>query len=235
MSEEGDRTDSDADGARIAEYALGVLPAAEHAAVAARLRADPALRAELAVWRRRLAALDAEFAETPPPAGVWPALERRLFPAASQAGWWNSLPLWRGFSAAAAAIAVIAIGVNLATPRPDPDAFAAQLVAALSAQGSDVQVVALYNASTGQLRLTTLSGEAVPGKDYELWAIEGDAPAKSMGVIPIDRRVDVPVKPDILAGFGPGTTLAITLEPKGGAPHGVATGPIVAAGKAASI
>lgn len=235
MSTDGERTDEEAGGLRVAEYALGVLPAAEHAAVAAELRADPARRAELAMWRRRFAALDAQFAETPAPADAWPRIERRLFADAGRAGWWNSLPLWRSLSAAAAAIAVVAIGLNFATPRPDPNAFAAQLVAALSAQGSNVQVVALYNASTGQLRLTTLSGEAVPGKDYELWAIEGDAPAKSMGVIPIDRRVDVAVKPDILAGFGPGTTLAITLEPKGGAPHGVATGPVVAAGKAAAI
>ena len=56
-----------------------------------------------------------------------------------------------------------------------------------------------------------------------------------MGAIPINQRVDVAVKPDILAGFGPGTTLAITLEPKGGAPHGAATGPSAAAGKAAKI
>jgi anti-sigma-K factor RskA len=39
----------------------------------------------------------------------------------------------------------------------------------------------------------------------------------------------------VLAGFGPGTTLAISLEPQGGSPTGLPTGPVVAAGKAAQI
>ena len=235
MSEDGDISGMDEDSVRVAEYALGLLTPDEHTAMGTRLRADRLLRTELGFWRTRLAGLDAQFAETPAPAAVWQRIERRLFAGSDPAGWWNSLALWRGLSAAAAAVAVIAIGVNIATPRPDPNAFAAQLVAALSAQGSNVQVVALYNAQTGQVRLTTISGEAVPDKDYELWAIEGTNAPKSMGVIPINQRVDVPVKSDILAGFGPGVTLAISLEPKGGSPTGAPTGPVVAAGKATPI
>jgi len=235
MSEDGDISGMDEDSVRVAEYALGLLTPDEHTAMGTRLRADRLLRTELGFWRTRLAGLDAQFAETPAPAAVWQRIERRLFAGSAPARWWNSLALWRGLSAAAAAVAVIAIGVNIATPRPDPNAFAAQLVAALSAQGSNVQVVALYNAQTGQVRLTTISGEAVPDKDYELWAIEGTNAPKSMGVIPINQRVDVPVKSDILAGFGPGVTLAISLEPKGGSPTGAPTGPVVAAGKATPI
>jgi len=235
MSEDGDISGMDEDSVRVAEYALGLLTPDEHTAMGTRLRTDRLLRTKLGFWRSRLAGLDTQFAETPAPAGVWPRLERRLFADTARGGWWNSLALWRGLSAAAAAVAVIAIGVNIATPRPDPNAFAAQLVAALSAQGSNVQVVALYNAQTGQVRLTTISGEAVPDKDYELWAIEGANAPKSMGVIPINQRVDVPVKSDVLAGFGPGVTLAITLEPKGGSPTGGPTGPVVAAGKATPI
>ena len=236
MSDDRDISGAGEDGVLAAEYVLGVLPPAEYAATAQRLRTDPALRAEYRVWRTRLASLDDQFAEAPAPARIWPALERRLFAGPAEArGWWNSLALWRGLSAAAAAVAVIAIGVNLATPRPDPNAFAAQLVAALSAQGSNVQVVALYNAQTGQIRITPIAGDVVPGKDYELWAIEGQQAPKSLGVIPIDTRKDVTIKPDILAGFGSGTTLAITLEQQGGSPTGQAQGPIVAAGKATRI
>lgn len=215
---------------------LGVLPSAEYAAVGQRLRTDAALRADYRFWRNRLSSLDVQFAETPAPARVWTRIEQRLFASPSgQRGLWNSIGFWRSLSAAAAAIAVVAIGVNLATPRPDPNAFAAQLVAALSAQGSNVQVVALYNAQTGQIRITPITGDVVPGKDYELWAIEGQQAPKSLGVIPIDTRKDVTIKPDILAGFGSGTTLAITLEQQGGSPTGQAQGPIVAAGKATQI
>ena len=235
MSDDADISGGSEDRFLAAEYALGLLTPAEHATVAARLRTDAALRADLSFWRGRLAALDTQFAETPAPAAVWPELERRLFADGKRAGWWNSLALWRGVSAAALAVAAIAIGVNLATPRPDPNAFAAQLVAALSAQGSNVSVVALYNATTGQVRLTTISGSAIPDKDYELWAIEGSNPPKSMGVIAIDARTEIKLSPDVLKGFGPGTVLAITLEGKGGSPTGAPQGPIVAKGAATQI
>jgi len=235
MSDDSDITGHNEDAFLVAEYALGLLKPDEYAALGARLRTDRALQADLRFWRGRLASLDGQFAETPAPAAVWSKLERRLFPATAKAGFWDSLALWRGLSAAAAAIAVIAIGVNIVTPRPDANAFAAQLVAALNAEGSNVQVVALYNATTGQVRLTALSGDAVPDKDYELWAIEGSNAPKSMGVISISSRNDVKVAPDVLAGFGPGTVLAITLERKGGSPTGAPQGPIVAKGAATQV
>jgi anti-sigma-K factor RskA len=235
MSDDSDITGHNEDEFLVAEYALGLLKPDEYAALGARLLTDRALQADLRFWRGRLASLDGQFAETPAPAAVWSKLERRLFPATAKAGFWDSLALWRGLSAAAAAIAVIAIGVNIVTPRPDANAFAAQLVAALNAEGSNVQVVALYNATTGQVRLTALSGDAVPDKDYELWAIEGSNAPKSMGVISISSRNDVKVAPDVLAGFGPGTVLAITLERKGGSPTGAPQGPIVAKGAATQV
>jgi anti-sigma-K factor RskA len=56
-----------------------------------------------------------------------------------------------------------------------------------------------------------------------------------MGVIPINASYDVKIAPEILAQFGPGTTLAISLEPKGGSKTGAPTGPVVAAGQAVKI
>ncbi|HEX4296776.1 MAG TPA: anti-sigma factor [Devosia sp.] len=235
MSDAIDSTGGDEDRFLAAEYALGVLPASEDQAFRARVRSEPTLAAELSFWRTRLASLDTEFAETAAPASAWAGIERRLFAGAGRPGMWSSLALWRSFAGVAAAIAVVAIGVNIATPRPDPRAFAAQLVAALSAQGSNVSMVALYNATTGEVRLTALSGAAVPGKDYQLWAIEGSNAPKSMGLIKVDSGDSVKVSSDVLAGFGPGTTLAISLEPQGGSPTGLPTGPVVAAGKAAQI
>ena len=228
-----DISDHGGDSVLAAEYALGLLPESEREAAAQRLRREPALRADLRFWLGRLSSLDDGFAEPAAPATVWAQIDRRLF--ASRRGVWESLALWRGLAGVAAAVAVVAVGLNIATPRQDPNAFAAELVAALSAQGSNVQVVALYNAQSGQVRITPIAGSAVPGKDYELWAIEGQQPARSLGVIPIDSRKDVVIKPDILAGFGSGTTLAITLEQTGGSPTGKAQGPVVAVGTATPI
>ena len=209
MSDEIDISGPGGDEILAAEYALGLLPEVERESAAARLRQDPAMRADLRFWLHGFSSLDIGFAETPPPATAWPAIERRLF--ASRRGVWDSLALWRSLAGVAGAIAVLAIGLNLVTPRADPNAFAAQLVAALSAQGSNVQVVALYNADSGEVRLTTLAGDRVPDKDYQLWAIEGTGAPQSLGVIKIDARNDVKLPADVLAQFGPGTTLAISL------------------------
>lgn len=235
MSDESNITGRDGDSVLVAEYVLGLLPEDERIALRARLKAEQGLRSDLHFWRNRLASLDENFAETPAPAGVWPRIEQRLFTGQRQGGWWNSLALWRSVAAGAFAVAAIAVAVNVTTPRVDPKAFAAELVAALHAEGSNVSFVALYNSSSGELRLTPLSGEQYTDKDYELWAIEDGGPAKSMGVVAANARNDMKIAPDILVDFGEGTTLAVTLETKGGSPTGVAQGPIVALGKATQI
>jgi anti-sigma-K factor RskA len=152
-----------------------------------------------------------------------------------KSGWWNSLALWRSVAAGALAVAAVAVAVNLTAPKVDPKAFATELVAALAAEGSNVSFVALYNSASGELRVTPLSGDQPTDKDYELWAIEDGQAAKSMGVIAANSRNDVRISQDILIDFGAGTTLAVTLEAKGGSPTGVAQGPIVALGKATQI
>jgi anti-sigma-K factor RskA len=236
MSDDIDRGSEDR--ALAAEYVLGVLDASDHAAFAERLSREPALAAETRLWRRHFDNLNSQFAEVPAPARVWGQIETRLFGGASTglAGIWNNLNLWRGFATAAFAVAIVAIGVNVMRPAPlDPRAFATQFVAALSEDGSDVKFVALYDGATGTVRLTALSGAAVPDKDFELWAIQGDAAPVSMGVIPVDARSQVTITPEILAKFGPGSVLAVTLEPKGGSPTGGPTGPIVAKGVATQI
>jgi len=227
---------SEDDRVLVAEYALGLLEGGERAVVAHRLATEPALRAEMALWRERLATLDREFVETPAPASALASIERRLFGEAPKPGWWNSLALWRGLAAAAAAVAVVAVGFNLLQPRPNATVLATQLIAALQAnEGSGVEFVAFYDQVSGAVRITALSGAPVADKDYELWYIKGDAPAVSMGVLPIDAKREIPLDAAAKAGIEAGTTLAVTLEQKGGSPTGVAQGPIVAVGKVTPI
>ncbi|HTN63725.1 MAG TPA: anti-sigma factor [Devosia sp.] len=229
--------DEDGRNALVAEYVLGLLDQHEHARIGALIEADPALQRERDFWMARFSALDADFAETPAPAHLLGAIEARAFGDGGKpgaAGWWNSLPLWRGIAAGALAIAVVATGFNVLQPRPGSAVLATQLVAALEEEGSDVKFVALYDSATGMVRLTALSGDAVANKDFELWAIQGGKPM-SMGVIPINAPSEMGMSPEIAAGWGEGSVLAITLEPKGGSPSGAPTGPIVAKGAVTKI
>lgn len=238
MSTEGHSGGREDDQVLVAEYALGLLEGGERAALARRIATEPALASDLRLWRTRLATLDGEFAEVTAPPGVLSRIESRLFgsTAASSGGWWNSLALWRGLTAAAAAVAVVAIGLNLLQPRVDPNALATQLVAAIQAQeGSGVEFVALYDQASGEVRITSLKGAAVPDKDFELWYIKGEQPAVSMGVIPVDARMEIALDAAAKANIEPGTVLAVTLEQKGGSPTGKAQGPIVAVGTVTPI
>ena len=56
-----------------------------------------------------------------------------------------------------------------------------------------------------------------------------------MGLVPIDARTTVELTDAVRSGWGEGSVLAITLEPAGGAPNGVPTGPIVAQGAVTKI
>ena len=222
----------------MAEFALGLLEGREHEAVARRIAADPLLATDLRRWQLRLAGLDAGFADQTPPPGVLSQLERRLFAPsrATEGGWWNNLPLWRGLATAGFLVAAVAVGFNLMQPRIDADQLATQLVAALAAQeGSGIEFVALYDPEAGTVRIRAMSGTVAPDRDLELWYIEGDEAPVSMGVVPIDGRAEIVLGPEARTRIGEGVVLAVTLEQKGGSPTGAPGGPVVAAGSATPI
>jgi anti-sigma-K factor RskA len=225
--------------ALIGEYVLGLLDQEMHARVARMIAADPALAREEAFWQGRLALLDDEFGETAAPSRVLDRLETRLFGEPERTSLptklWNSLALWRGAAAAAALVAVVATGVSMMTPTPTSQDLATQLVAALEAEGSDVRFLALYDSSTGSVRLTGLSGAVGAEEDFELWAIQGGGAPISMGVIEANSRSEVPLSDTVRGGWGEGSVLAITIEPEGGSPTGDPTGPVVAQGIATPI
>jgi len=54
--------------------------------------------------------------------------------------------------------------------------------------------------------------------------------ARSLGVIDTNTAYEIQVPTELLPGLVAGSLLAVTLEPPGGAPQGVATGPITAKG-----
>jgi anti-sigma-K factor RskA len=220
--------------ALVAEYVLGLVDGAEHDRVGALIEGDPALQRERDFWIARFGALNADFEEVPVPPRLLGAIEARAFGDKPRVGFWDNLVLWRTIAAGALAVAVIAVGFGVLKPAPDVSSLTTQLVAALEEEGSNVKFVALYDGATGMVRLTALSGDAVADKDFELWAIQGGKPM-SMGVIPVNARSEVGMSPEIAAGWGEGSVLAITLEPKGGSPSGAPTGPIVAKGEVTRI
>src|SRR5690606_2338777 len=191
--------EGDARRAAIAEYVLGLLEGEEHEAVARAIAADPELAAEAQFWEDRFAGLNAEYAAATPPPQVLARIEARLFAAEPAAPWYASLLLWRAATGMALAAALLAIGLSLFQPAPPP--AGPDLVAALQPVESDLSVVALYDARTGLLRLTSTGTDAGAQNDYELWMIVGEGPPVSMGVLALGEAISHTVAEDLRPDF----------------------------------
>lgn len=203
-------TPREEDVALAAEYVLGVLDLAERARVEVRLKRDPAFAELVAEWEARLSGLNEGFAEAPAP-NLLPQIEARLFPKPAKRGRGGLLG-WLGGATVAAVLALASIA-TLAPPRPE-------LVATLATADNRLAYAVTHFGET--LQVTRVAGvPAVPGQVHELWIIAPDAAPVSLGLLE-DKPllVTYPTPP---AGY----TLAVTVEPEGGAPNGVATGPVI--------
>lgn len=211
-----------------AEFVLGLAEGGDYARAQGLLHTSPAFATAVAGWQARLAQLDDEITPVTPP-DLLPQINARLFGAKARFTWprldWLHMPhgwlaslLGTGAMAALSVLAVALMlewgGASIGTPPP--------LNTTLSATGSDVEYIAALQGA--QLILTHTKGAPAPaGRSYELWIIDGDKPAQSLGIIQTELILPAP---ELAMGY----TLAVTIEPFGGAPGGVATGPVIAAG-----
>ncbi len=228
------------DDALAAEYVLGVLDETERRAVASRILQDATFAQLVEQWEVRLADLNTEFAEVPPPASLKASLSNRLFSekAAEQepkaSDFWNAVSFWKTVAAVAVLLVVILTSALLGpSKRPVPGET---YVASLEAKDSDIQFVALYDTATGVLKVKHTAGQPKPaGKDFELWFIADGAPAISIGLVGEAGEKSPAIAAELREKYREGITLAISLEPTGGSPTGVATGPVIAIGTVKKI
>lgn len=227
-----------------ASYALGTLRGGARRRFEALARTHASMRASALIWQGRLASVSELQPQEAPSPAVWKRIENllnadrqaRAMQAARQApaavsggGWWASLGLWRGVSAAGAMAAVVAVvtGLNLNSQLDGQvQALSAQLaatpeiryVAVLADDKSAPSVLVTYDPKHSQLQLKHV-GEfhAAPDKSLQLWALPKAGGPRSLGVLGEGTVVRLP------AGTGDVNqvpALAISLEAKGGVPLG---------------
>lgn len=238
-AEDDNRPERENDDIVAAEYVLGVLPADERQAVARRAENDTAFARLIDAWEMRLAPLAAGYAEIEVPAAVKAAIDKRLFGSRTgetrqdRSGLWWNIAFWRGLAVVAVAALALYVAIShLAPPAPPPES---KLVASLTAEGSDIRYVAIYDSARNEVRLSQLAGETAAGKDLELWVIEGKNAPVSLGVIPPGATARLVPVAALRQKLAQGAVLAISLEPTGGSPTGQPTGPVVAAGDLKNI
>lgn len=119
--------------------------------------------------------------------------------------------------------------VELKAPAPAP---AAQFVAVLQQNAAAPAFILTVDTVTKNFTVRRVGATPEPGKSFELWLVSDKLQRpRSLGVI---GGSDFTIRP-ALSAYDTDTinkaTYAVTIEPEGGSPTGVATGPIVYTGK----
>jgi len=217
-----------------AEYVLGTLPQAERIAFARALASDAELRAAVARWQARFAPLDDAIPEAEPPAGIWLRIRAALTSTPDDArvrDLTRRLRRWRlgavGASALAAGLA-LALGLGRWLPT-DPDA--GQYVAVVNRGGELPALVVRVDTRRGLAQVRSVAADTPREKSLELWYIADGGVPRSLGLVE-PGRVSIPMPNAVRETAGlDKAVLAVTVEPSGGAPGGVPTGPVVYSGK----
>lgn len=240
MSKSPKHIPTDRDDLLASEFALGVLNGEELSKVKMRIDSDLKFRTLVDNWQQRLSPMLDEVTEVTPPTQVWNKLENRLFGESVQGsnnGWLSSLPFWRGLSFASTALATLLLSIiilkpSLLLPTPAPTQ---NLVAALNLAEDKPTFVIQMNKLSGTISVCSANFSDENARVPELWLIPEDGVPRSLGVVSGNENSELTVDQSLQSLFKSGATLAVSLEPIGGAPDGKPTGPIVAAGKLLGI
>lgn len=224
-----------------AELALGLLEGEERDVALRRLVAEPGFAAEVERWQVWLSALFAHWPAVAAPEGVAERIEASLDARGASPAANDNQMLWRSLAIGASIAACLLLAVTtllLMRPAPSPIrvpvqvpvAAPAPLLAAIAPTGKGEPLAAAYDPAHGVVRID--GTVAVPaGRSAEVWAIQGSAAPRSLGVMPAGAQAKMTVPAELRSAMVAATVLAISIEPAGGSPTGAPTGPVVAAGK----
>ncbi len=234
MSENDTMDPADVGSLVAAEYVLGVLGAAERREVERRLAQEPTLASEVAFWEERLTGLADAVAPVSPPQAAWSRIETAIGAAPRRPSVWQSLTFWRtcaivSATLAAASIAALAyIGLVPGARTP--------LMATLSGSAGQPNFVASVTATGNTLVIVPAALLTNDPRSFELWLIPtGETRPRSLGLIQPGQPIRLDIPSDLAGRVTPDATLAVSLEPPGGSPTGLPTGPVIAVGKLANL
>lgn len=214
-----------------AAYALGTLRGGARRRFETLARQSPALRALAITWQERLAAMTELQPEAVPGPNVWKRIAIALRNEAEAAalvqqrrrvrpGFWRGAALAGGF---AALLAFTLAGYTAAQLRGSQEI---RYVAMLHDQRATAQVLVTFDARRRTLTLKRLGDLQVqPDRSLQLWALPTGGAPRSLGVLDAAPVVKLTAAEGAVQAA---PAMAISLEPKGGAPAGSGpTGPVL--------
>ena len=226
------RTPERAD-ALAAQYVLGTMPARARARFARLARSDRVLADAIRAWEDRLSPLAQSVPPIEPPGRVWTAIlaridRGRVASAAERRTVWASISLWRGLALAGFATA---IALALVLLSPPPEAPEARLVVVLAGQDAKPALIASAGRSGRMLTIKAVTPLS-PGADrsLQLWALPATGNPRSLGLVPASGIARIALPVTLGSALENIPALAVSLEPRGGSPTGLPTGPVLYSG-----
>lgn len=220
-----------------AEYVLGTMSARARRRFEIDLRGNPQLRRAVSEWEARLSPLTDALPAIEPPARVWQAIKTRLqIGRPAGAGFWESLSFWR-VSSFASGLLALALIVFVAVPKPETPVDAGRMVVVMNdlATRKPAMTASWEPGQRGgrTLRIRVIGhAEMAPNTAWELWMLPGgDQKPVSLGLITTHETQVVKIPQALAVKLDAAQGLAMSVEPAGGSPTGLPTGPVVCAGE----
>ena len=220
-----------------AELALGVLDGVDRAAALRRMIAEPHFARDVERWRDHFILLLAGVAEHPAPRGLYDRIEARIDGRIETPR--RTINPWKptAIAASLAALAMTAVALRPVEAPPAQSASraaTAPMIAAMALTDSKLSQPALYDADAGMVKMP--GPMPIPtGRSAQLWVIEGDSAPKPLGIFRAVAAGSYVAEARIGTVIAPGTILAISIEPIGGSPTGLPTGPVIASGSLTKV
>lgn len=217
------------------EYVLGTLSGRARARFERLLRTEPRVTEAVREWEERLLPLAEVLPPVAPPDRVWTAILSRIPSAAGKpvapSSPWGRMEIWRGLALASLAV-VVALAVALLKPAAERPEGA--LIAVLSSQDATPALIASTDRASRYLTIAAIAPLAVANdRALELWMLPKEGKPRSLGLVSAVApsgvaRIVLPARADQALQNIP--ALAVSLEPVGGSPTGLPTGPVLYSG-----
>ncbi len=183
-------------------------------------------------WEQRLYPMSDGIEDETPPDTLWRDIQQRIHPqkAESTPSRWRSLFSWRSWGAVATTMAgVLAVMISLQSPPPGVGLSEDYMAVFNNPEAQPLWMIS-SDLQTGEISIRAVNAMAAAvDKTFELWMLPaGNVAPRSLGLMPVSgnkqKYVLSPALVDILRNA---KGLAVSIEPTGGSPTGVPTGPVV--------
>ncbi|HYW77042.1 MAG TPA: anti-sigma factor [Gammaproteobacteria bacterium] len=219
------------------QYALGHMSPRARARFERLLLSRPDYARELTAWEERLEPLALAVEPLVPRRRVWRGIQRRIRPEspARRSGRRGSGRFGMGglvIAGMATAAFLAVLGLYLTRPAVPP--APTQYAVISTSKGVPHWVITVRD---HRMHMRTVGRVSVPqGKSYQLWMLPGHgAKPVSLGLLPVSGHASEALSTEMLSALKSAHGLAVSIEPEGGSPTGLPTGPVVFTAPIASI